>query len=353
MTSLHVTAVIVAWNRAGILSDALDALDSQTRPVDAVVAVDNASTDDTSRVLSTHPVVSETVTMPRNMGGAGGFAAGMARALVRGTDLLWIMDDDTVPRPDALAMLLQAREDYPGTPALLAARADWIDGREHPMNAPRTRVGLPSSFHRHARAVGARQVRTSSFVAPLIDARAVVDDGLPIADYFLWNDDFEFTSRILRRRIGLYVPGARVEHRTKTFGNSTAQPGERLYNEVRNKMWTFTRSPALGTAERLAYCAATLRRWVGFLTEAPDRAHAMALVRRGVRVGLTPPRPNAEVLAHTPAAADVARIEGQGWKQRWGYHRGTVGEARLLPDSLDDLVEDDDEPAAERPHQQE
>lgn len=350
MTSLHVTAVIVAWNRATMLSDALDALGAQTRSVDAVVAVDNASTDETSQVLSTHPVVTEVVTMSENMGGAGGFAAGMARALVRGTDLLWIMDDDTVPRPGALDALLQVREDYPGTPALLAARADWIDGREHPMNTPRTRVGLQASFHRHARAVGARQIRTSSFVAPLIDARAVVDDGLPIADYFLWNDDFEFTSRILRRRIGLYVPGARVEHRTKAFGNSTAQPGERLYNEVRNKVWVFTRSPALGSVERAAYCAATLRRWAGFLTKAPDRARARVLFRRGLRDGLIPPRPNSEVLARTTVAADVVKIEGPGGKHRWGYHRGTVGETRLLPDSLDDPVEDDDERTA-GPHQ--
>lgn len=336
MTSLHVTAVVVAWNRAGILSDTLDALASQTRAVDAVVAVDNASTDSTPELLAAHPVVTEVITMAENMGGAGGFAAGIARAVTRGTDLLWLMDDDTVPFPDALEVLLRTREAYPGTPALLAARAVWTDGREHPMNTPRTRLGIARQLHKHAEAVGARQVRTSSFVAPLIDARAVIDDGLPIADYFLWNDDFEYTARILRRRVGLFVPMARVEHRTQTFGNSTADPGERLYNEVRNKVWVFTRSPALGVVERMAFCAATLRRWLGFLTGAPDRTHAWDLLRRGLKDGLKPPRPTAEVLGQTPVAGDVAEVGGGGHCGCEGYHRGTVGTTRPVPETMDD-----------------
>ena len=52
-----------------------------------------------------------------NYGGAGGFAYGMAQALAHGADLIWLMDDDTVPEPGALEALLQARRGYPGVPA--------------------------------------------------------------------------------------------------------------------------------------------------------------------------------------------------------------------------------------------
>ena len=44
-------------------------------------------------------------TLPTNTGGAGGFAAGLAFALADGADLVWLMDDDTVPhRPPSLSL---------------------------------------------------------------------------------------------------------------------------------------------------------------------------------------------------------------------------------------------------------
>ena len=34
-------------------------------------------------------------------------------------------------------------------------------------------------------------------------------------------------------------------HKTKTFGSTDADPGERFFYEVRNKVWLFTRSNGL------------------------------------------------------------------------------------------------------------
>lgn len=309
MSEPRVIAVVVAWNRAQLLQETLDGLHAQTRPLDGLVVVDNASTDETPTLLVGHPGVSDIVTMPENYGGAGGFAAGIARACQLGADLVWIMDDDTIPTPTALETLLDTRRHYEGTPAILACRADWIDGREHPMNVPRERPFISAELRNKAERVGAKQIRTASFVAIMIDARAIKEDGLPLADYFLWNDDFEYTARLLRRRVGLYVPAARVEHRTKVFGNSTADPGPRFYNEVRNKIWTFTRSAALSPVDRLAYGGRTLLRWVTMMTRAQDRGAAVGHLVEGVRAGLKAPRSSAEVLRDTPVADAVENLE--------------------------------------------
>lgn len=306
---MRVTAVVVAWNREHLVGDVLAGLKAQTRPPQRVIVVDNASTDSTPRILAATSGL-DVVTMPRNVGGAGGFAAGIARAMALGTDLVWLMDDDTVPTPGALEALLHARDAYPGTPALLAARADWVDGREHPMNRPRYRPGLARTQRRHAAAIGARPVRTSSFVAPLIDARAIAEDGLPRAAFFLWNDDFEYTGRLLRRRVGLYVPAARVEHRTRVFGNSSADPGERFFNEVRNKVWTFTRCGAFGPLETVAFAGKTALRWARLLLTSPDRAGHVRRLARGLAAGVRPLPTTLEVLADTPVVADVAALEG-------------------------------------------
>lgn len=307
-----VVAVVVAYNRRDLLSDALDALARQTRSLDAVLVVDNASDDDSAAVAREHPVGARVVGLPRNTGGAGGFAAGMAHAVeAMEADLVWLMDDDTIPTPTALAELLRARDDHEGPVALLGSRVVWHDGRDHPMNTPRSRPGASRSERDRAADVGGMAVRSSSFVSMLVDARAIRYFGLPVADYFIWNDDFEFSCRLLRHGTGLFVPASVVEHRTKAFGSTDADPGERFYYEVRNKVWMFRRSAALSPAERILYGGATLRRWVRTIVRSSDRGLLRREGTRGLLDGIRhEPRPAAEVLDGTPVVGDVARIEG-------------------------------------------
>src|SRR5690606_4998983 len=111
----RVVAVVVTYNRAELLQACLDGLAAQTRPVDAVVVIDNASSDGSGDVARAHPVGAEVHTLGVNVGGAGGFAAGMALALTGlDPDWLWLMDDDTVPTPSALAEAEHAVARAPG-----------------------------------------------------------------------------------------------------------------------------------------------------------------------------------------------------------------------------------------------
>ena len=306
----RVVAVVVAWNRRALLSETLAGLAGQERPTDAVVVIDNASTDGSGELAASHPVVTEVVTLPTNTGGAGGFAAGIARAVAHhDAELVWVMDDDTVPSPGALAALLAARVRHPGRVTVAASRADWRDGREHPMNRPRPRPGASRVARGAAAMADAHPIRSASFVSILVDAEAVRRHGLPEADYFLWNDDFEYTARLLRDGVGLYVPASRVYHLTKVFGSSDADPGARFTHEVRNKLWTFTRSDALGPLDRVLYAGATVLRWGRMLARSADRAALVGYGRRGLRQGVHAPRPTVEVLAGTPVAEDVLALE--------------------------------------------
>ncbi len=297
---LRVVAVVVTWNRRELLRESLTAVLGQTTPPTAVVVVDNASTDETSTVVTTDFGSADLVVLSRNTGGAGGFAAGLHRAIEHhAADLVWLLDDDTVPEPDALQQLLDARTRYaPPAPALLASRVVWTDGRDHPMNTPREkpRVGHPERTA--AAGVDCVAIRSASFVSVLVDAEDVRARGLPVADYFLWNDDFEFTTRLLRGRRGLYCPASVVVHKTRTFGSTDADPGARFYYEVRNKVWLFTRAHGLSPVEKVLYAGSSLRRWVRTYRGSTDRATLRSALRRGlvdaVRSG---PRPTTDVLA--------------------------------------------------------
>lgn len=308
----RIVAVVVAYDRRELVQETLAALAAQTVAPAAVVVIDNASSDGTADVVRARfPEVDLTV-LPRNTGGAGGFTAGMARALaVHDADAVWLMDDDTVPDPGALAALLAARRSAPSGTALLASAVRWVDGRPHPMNTPRTRPGATRASIRRAARHGAYPVRSASFVSLLVEADAVRLHGLPVADYFLWNDDFEFSTRLLRRAPGYVATASTVEHRTRTFGAADVDPGARFFYEVRNKTWLMRLSPSLTPGERVLYSAAALRAWTRTVSRSRDRRLLLSGLVRGLRAGLsTRPRPNAEVLAGLgPTTDQVARID--------------------------------------------
>ena len=294
-----VTAVIVAYNRRDLLAETLDALAGQTRALDRVVVVDNASTDDSAAVAASYidRLPLDVVRLERNTGGAGGFAAGMAVALdAEPADWIWLMDDDTVPEPEALAALLGVVE--PGGYAVGGSRVVWVDGREHPMNTPRSKPFASRGERSAAERYGSVPIRTTSFVSMLIRADVVRQIGLPIADYFIWNDDFEYSARALRGRRGVHVPASVVVHKTKELASTDADPGERFFFEVRNKLWLFRFSQGLTVPEKVMYGASSVRRWLRTYLRSRERSVIADGWRRGRRDGLrSRPRRNAQALS--------------------------------------------------------
>jgi rhamnopyranosyl-N-acetylglucosaminyl-diphospho-decaprenol beta-1,3/1,4-galactofuranosyltransferase len=303
----RVTAVVVTFRRPELLVACLDGLAAQTRPVDRVLVVDNASGDGSDALARRHPLAPEVTVLTRNTGGAGGFVAGLALALQDDdVDWAWLMDDDTVPRPEALAELLAADERTGRRAAVLSSTAVWTDGREHPMNTSRTRLGTRRAERQRLAALGVRPVRTASFVSALLRVRDVRAAGLPHADYFIWSDDFEYTGRLLRRGVGYRVAGSVVEHRTRLFGSALQVPRDRFRYDVRNRLWALLRAGTFRPLESALYGGRSLLGWVRTVAAAPRDLAPVALrsAAEALRAG---PRPNADVLAADPAVVDAIR----------------------------------------------
>ena len=112
---MQICAVVVTFNRCAWLIECLDTLLQQTQPLAGIVVVNNASTDDTQAVLdayiAAHPQIAWHVAHNTiNTGGAGGFAQGMQSAHEADYDWIWVMDDDVLARPEALAGLMSYSE---------------------------------------------------------------------------------------------------------------------------------------------------------------------------------------------------------------------------------------------------
>ncbi|OMH24092.1 hypothetical protein BKD30_09245 [Tersicoccus phoenicis] len=105
--------VVVTFNRSVYLRGLLDSVLGLDPAPAGVTVVDNASTDDTPAVLAAFgaraPFPVQVERLPVNSGGSGGFRDGVSAALTATTPgtagWLWLMDDDVVAVPDALAAI--------------------------------------------------------------------------------------------------------------------------------------------------------------------------------------------------------------------------------------------------------
>lgn len=289
-----VVAVVVTHNRRALLEQCLQRIAAQSRRPDAMLVVDNASDDGTAELLAGRDDV-DVVRLEQNGGGAGGFHAGLEAAVARGHAWAWLMDDDTFPEPDALEALLgvslpDAQSNGSGQPVVLASRVEWTDGRPHPMNQPWPKLDLDRSEIVAAARAGVMPLRAASFVSLLIHRDAVDRHGLPFAEYFIYNDDLEYTARILRREIGYWVPASLAIHHTAGTPRTPASAGgDRFYYDVRNRIY-MVRGSSWSVREKallLHHLVANVRT---YLRASRFSRAALSTVARALSDGLAGPR---------------------------------------------------------------
>ena len=207
--------MVVTYNRLPLLRQCLAALTAQTAPGLTIFLIDNASTDGTAEAVAAMALPNLVYrNTGKNLGGAGGFAYGVREAALAGYDALWLMDDDTLPTPTALAEFLQADRDLHGRYGWLSGRALAPDGTDQPMNLQRVTPykDLPSFD-------GARiPAAMASFVSLFLRTETVRRYGLPIAEFFIWSDDWEYTRRISRAQPCYVIPASRVVHAMQNPG---------------------------------------------------------------------------------------------------------------------------------------
>jgi len=203
---LKIAAVVVTYNRKELLKECLDALLAQTRPVDSIILMDNASTDGTPEFLEkmgylSNPVI-DYVRLPENTGGAGGFHYGIKRGYEKGFDWLWLMDDDAEPMEDSLELLLiggQAINDE----NIGALASVVIDNNGNICNTCRGNFGfnrwnliqtpLPPESYKMNNKI---KIEFASFVGILISRNVIQRIGFPDAKFFIYHDDVEYCYRI-------------------------------------------------------------------------------------------------------------------------------------------------------------
>jgi len=297
MSAKSVVAVVVTYNRMTLLLQCLTHLRAQTHKPDVIVIVDNASDDGTTEALQQQGFLdAEDVHYKRlneNLGGAHGFAEGIRYANEIHAQWIWLMDDDSLPSEHALEALMHASRDIEGfsgeRPSILASFVRWTDGSAHPMNLPVIRRVKEIEFFSVLDRCHILPIRSTSFVSCLINGDIARRERLPIAKYFIWNDDVEYTSRILRFRNGYLVPSSIVTHATKKKYTSSVEIGDRFFFEVRNKIWLVCRSDALTFREKFRFTKSLLGNIARYIYGNKLSAHSFLIVLKGLKASFYSP----------------------------------------------------------------
>lgn len=294
----RVCAVVLTYNRQTLLRECLDALAAQAHAPDHVLVVDNASTDGTSEMLRAEYPGVQVCSLPHNAGAAGGFHACLEAAHALGFEWIWLMDDDVIPQPGALAALLDKAGELGGDLGLgfVCSRVVGTNGAS--MNVPdldhRYGANLYPEWDTHL-ALGVVRLRRATFVSILLPRAAVQEAGLPLRDLYIFGEDTEYTLRITQKRPAYLVGASVVVHKRALQGPldiaRETNPARLPYyfHLLRNDIYLARRF--YGKEATLRLCLRSLLR-VPRLLALPQGPRRAALVLRAVVAGLRfQPRP--------------------------------------------------------------
>jgi GT2 family glycosyltransferase len=282
----EVYVIVVNWNGATLLPTCLDALRSQTRPVEILV-VDNGSTDASAAVVADRGGV-RWLPLGTNRGFAAGNNAGLRVALAEGARWIALVNTDVVLAPDWIARTVAAAEAHPEA-GLLNGLLVFGDDPDRVNSTGIVLDRLGRAFDRDfgaplatlARADGPIDAITGG--AALVTADALRRVGVLDEGYFAYYEDVDLSLRAAKAGIGCrYVSGARAVHGYgKTIGRDAPR---KRYLLARNHLRCVARNLPLARALPLVLALPVLRAAVRAPLELVRGrpAHAAAQLRGAV-----------------------------------------------------------------------
>ena len=204
----RVVAVVLHYNAVETLFQVINGIKSQSRNVDKIVIVDNASETNLSEHFHSDQLV-HFVRLPNNKGVGAGHNHGWKIAITDfAADLVWSLEHDAVPKPDCLEKLLAHYQ--PGVLAAIGPIED--DGLDY---AHKNYYVFHSLGFRKLTDRKKKDVYKGgmSFNGVLIPVGLLHQVGFLNEDFFVGREDFDFFRRIYKAGgYVLRVPQAQVFH---------------------------------------------------------------------------------------------------------------------------------------------
>lgn len=219
---MKIAAVIVTFNRKELLSGVLNSFDNLLDGPDQLVVVNNNSTDGTAELLDLwknkkNNFEKHVIHLENNVGGSGGFYAGLEFASQLGVDWVWLSDDDAFPYDDAFLRFRKHLNKIKNTSNISAICSKVMNHGQIDL-AHRRRL-KDYFFYKKEVVVNANEYLKESFnldlfsyVGVFININHLNIVGLTEKNYFIWYDDTEHSYRLSESGNILCFPDIVIQH---------------------------------------------------------------------------------------------------------------------------------------------
>lgn len=231
--------VIVTFNRINLLKECLEHALNQTVAPEKIVVVNNCSTDGTLEYLNTHysnNSLFEIFHSKENNGGSWGFSKGMQIAMEHTTAEWFLMIDD-----DAILDYSCMEEMSPLNVSenVKAIACSVIEnGKINTFHRRNINDKIDESMYKS----DSFTCELASFCGLMVHRSLVQEIGYPLAEYFIWFDDSEYSMRFKGKTSIVVQTNAKLIHKVKNVNsNKTSQISWKEYYDVRNQIDMYRR----------------------------------------------------------------------------------------------------------------
>lgn len=234
-----VAAVVLAFSREEDLKKVIHHLKNQTKKLDEIIVVFQGTSPTILAWLKEQSGI--TLVQQGNVGTAGGFTSAMKLAIQKGHQWTWLFDDDAVPELNAFEEIANCKYFDSQKTGYLASVVTRPDGSVYMSPVPTD----ANWWYGTVLEDGCVPVMGCTWIGCMVSMQSVLDFGLPMEAYFMYDEDSEYTARVSRARDSYCVIKSRVVHyqnsKVDLFNNKVDMFKHGLY--VRNRFATFRLEP--------------------------------------------------------------------------------------------------------------
>ena len=233
--------VIVTFNRKDKLITAIQSVLDQTIKPQKVLIVDNHSDDGTQDLVRKNyqdEIENGLIDyhyLPENIGGSGGFSKGVEYASEYETDYIAVSDDDAFYKKDYFEKISDAAKE---NPAVKAFQGVAYDSNSDKVSIQGKKIINWNSLDSENIKMQKKAIYAdlATFVGFVFTREIVSKVGYPVNDFFIWNDDAEYSLRMRNITKILQVKNAIVDHAGTQRVGGALTPIWKTYYGFRNKI---------------------------------------------------------------------------------------------------------------------
>ena len=224
MKSKRVGTIVVTFNRKKMLKECIESLLKQSYDNQEILIIDNASTDGTADYIK-KLIDNKKVFY---------FNTGQIKWLSSFQPLICISQDALKILVDKAAYL---KDDF----SFLAGLVKWTDGSLCSMNIPKLdETGWHDKYDLFKEDL--IPIESSTFVSFFANVKYVKEVGLPIKEFFIYGDDWEYSLRLHKKAQSYLVPSSVMTHKMASNSKSDivdcpAERIDRCYYDYRNRAY--------------------------------------------------------------------------------------------------------------------